>query len=74
MAESLAHKFGQIVGDLLEIAIQPRLEKFAKKNKLFLAKRETEKCEPAKKFRGRTARETNMISTLCLNVAGQKMK
>ncbi len=36
MAESLSHKFGQIIGDLLELAIYPHLEKFAKKNKLFL--------------------------------------
>lgn len=33
MAESHSHKFGQIIGDLLEIAIRPHLEKFAKKNK-----------------------------------------
>lgn len=39
MAESLSHKFGQIIGDLLELAIKPNLEKFAKKHKLFLDKK-----------------------------------
>ena len=39
MAESLSHKFGQIIGELLEIALQPNLEKFAKKHKLFLDKK-----------------------------------
>ncbi len=39
MAESLSHKFGQIVGDLLELAIEPHLRKFAKQNKLFLDKK-----------------------------------
>ncbi len=39
MAESLSHKFGQIIGDLLELAIKPNLEKFAKKHTLFLDKK-----------------------------------
>lgn len=39
MAESLAHKFGQIIGDLLELGLQPRLEQFAKKNHLYLDKK-----------------------------------
>ncbi|OGU80234.1 MAG: hypothetical protein A2W11_07465 [Ignavibacteria bacterium RBG_16_35_7] len=39
MAESLSHKFGQIIGDLLELAIEPHLRKFAKQNKLFLDKK-----------------------------------
>jgi hypothetical protein len=39
MAHSYSHKFGQIIGDLLELAIQPHLEKFAKKNKLYLDKK-----------------------------------
>ena len=39
MAESLSHKFGQIIGDLLELAIEPHLKKFAVKNKLFLDKK-----------------------------------
>jgi len=39
MAESLAHKFGQIIGELLEIGLQPHLEQFAKDNNLFLDKK-----------------------------------
>ena len=39
MAKSLSHKFGQIIGDLLELAMQPNLEKFAKKHKLYLDKK-----------------------------------
>lgn len=39
MAKSLAHKFGQIIGDLLELTIQPSLEEFATDNKLYLDKK-----------------------------------
>jgi len=39
MAESLSHKFGQIIGDLLELTVEPHLQKFAKQNKLFLDKK-----------------------------------
>lgn len=49
MAESLSHKFGQIIGDLLELAVQPHLEKFARKNKLFLDKRGERKARTGKK-------------------------
>jgi small nuclear ribonucleoprotein (snRNP)-like protein len=36
MAESYSHKFGQIIGDLLEVAIKPFLDDFAQRNRLFL--------------------------------------
>lgn len=36
MAESYAHKFGQIIGDLLEVAIKPFLDEFAQRHHLFL--------------------------------------
>jgi hypothetical protein len=49
MAQSLAHKFGQIIGELLELAIQPDLEKFAKENKLFLDKAGVRKARPGNK-------------------------
>ncbi len=49
MAESLSHKFGQIIGDLLELAIEPYLQKFAKKNKLFLDKKGVRKARSGKK-------------------------
>lgn len=49
MAESLSHKFGQIIGELLELAIEPHLQKFAKKNKLFLDKKGERKARSGKK-------------------------
>jgi hypothetical protein len=36
MAESLSHKFGQIVGHVLEAAIEPELRVFANKHALYL--------------------------------------
>jgi len=39
MAISLAHKFGQIIGELLELALEPHLRKFAKEHKLHLDKK-----------------------------------
>ena len=50
MAESLSHKFGQIIGDLLELAILPYLENFATKNKLFLDKKGTRITRKGKKL------------------------
>lgn len=50
MAESLSHKFGQIIGDLLELAIEPHLEKFARKHKLFLDKEGERKARRGKKL------------------------
>ncbi len=50
MAESLSHKFGQIIGDLLELTIQPSLEKFAKSNKLYLDKKGTRATRTGRKL------------------------
>ena len=36
MATSYSHKFGQIIGDLLEVAIKPFLQEFAEQHSLFL--------------------------------------
>jgi len=36
MAESPAHKFGQIIGNVLEDAIEPRLRQFAEQHNLYL--------------------------------------
>lgn len=49
MAESLSHKFGQIIGDLIELAIQPRLEKFFRKHELFLDTKGLRKARTGKK-------------------------
>lgn len=49
MAESLSHKFGQIIGDLLELALEPHLQKFAQKHKLYLDKKGERKARTGKK-------------------------
>lgn len=49
MAESLSHKFGQIIGDLLELALEPNLQKFARKHKLYLDKKGERKARSGKK-------------------------
>lgn len=49
MAESLSHKFGQIIGDLLELALEPHLQKFAQKHKLYLDKKGVRKARSGKK-------------------------
>ncbi|MFV0378845.1 MAG: hypothetical protein ACK5JD_16265 [Mangrovibacterium sp.] len=49
MAESPAHKFGQIIGDLLELALEPHLQKFARKHKLYLDKKGERKARSGKK-------------------------
>jgi hypothetical protein len=36
MATSYSHKFGQMIGDILEVAVEPYLEEFANKHGLFL--------------------------------------
>jgi hypothetical protein len=40
MANSFSHKLGQIIGDTLEIAIEPFLREFATENHLYLDKKE----------------------------------
>ena len=49
MAESLSHKFGQIIGDLLELALEPHLKKFARKHKLYLDSKGERKGRSGKK-------------------------
>ncbi len=49
MARSPAHRFGQIVGDVLEDAIQPLLERFARQHGLYLDRKGVRPCRPGKK-------------------------
>jgi hypothetical protein len=49
MAESFSHKFGQIIGNLLELALQPELKKFAKKHKLYFDKQGIRKARSGQK-------------------------
>jgi len=57
MAESLSHKFGQIIGDLLELALEPHLQKFASKHKLYLDKKGVRKARSGKKVTWTDTRE-----------------
>ena len=49
MAESPAHRFGQIVGEVLEAAIAPLLAEFAGKHGLYLDKQGERVCRPGKR-------------------------
>jgi len=49
MAESLAHTFGQIIGNVLEDAIEPALGKFADEHSLYLDKKGPRKAREGKK-------------------------
>ncbi len=49
MAESPAHQFGQIVGDLLEAALFPILQEFAAQHGLFLDRKGLRGCRSGKK-------------------------
>lgn len=49
MAISHSHKFGQIIGDLLELAITPHLENFVKDKNLFLDKKGVRTARKGKK-------------------------
>lgn len=49
MAESPAHRFGQIVGEVLEAAVTPFLTKFAEKHGLYLDKQGERPCRPGKR-------------------------
>ncbi len=50
MAESSSHKFGQIIGDLLEAALEPHLQKFSKSKKLYLDKKGVRLARKGKKL------------------------
>jgi hypothetical protein len=49
MAESLSHKFGQIIGDLLEFALKSVLQEFAEKHELYLDKKGDREARTGKK-------------------------
>jgi hypothetical protein len=49
VAESPAHRFGQIIGEVLEAAIAPLLEEFAEKHGLYLDKQGERPCRPGKR-------------------------
>ena len=49
MAESLAHRFGQIIGEVLEAAVIPRLTAFAKTHDLYLDMKGPRPCRKGRK-------------------------
>jgi hypothetical protein len=49
MAQSSAHQFGQIIGDMLEAALLPILQKFADENDLLLDRKGERPCRQGKK-------------------------
>lgn len=51
MAQSPAHRFGQIIGEVLEAAFLPLLEKFAKEHQLYLDRKGQRPCRSGKKCR-----------------------
>lgn len=51
MAESLAHTFGQIVGNVLEGAVEPALRKFAADHRLYLDKKGPREAREGKKVK-----------------------
>lgn len=49
MAESPAHRFGQIIGEVLEASISPLLAEFADKHGLYFDKQGERPCRPGRK-------------------------
>jgi len=49
MAQSPAHRFGQIIGEILEAGVIPVLEAFARDHKLYLDQKGPRPCRPVKK-------------------------
>lgn len=49
MAQSPAHQFGQIIGDVLEAAVQPLLQAFARKHHLYLDRKGPRTCRAGQK-------------------------
>ena len=74
MAESLSHKFGQIIGDLLELALEPHLQKFARKHKLYLDKKGVRKARSGKKVIWTDTRENKHDLDFVLERGGTENK
>jgi len=50
MAESPAHRFGQVIGELLEAVVLPQLDAFCKNQGLYLDhQKRPDQLEPARK-------------------------
>lgn len=74
MAVSLSHKFGQIIGELLELAIEPHLVQFAKKHKLFLDKKGYREARSGKKVSWTDNKSNKHDLDFVLERGGTKIK
>jgi hypothetical protein len=74
MAESLSHKFGQLIGDLLELALEPHLQKFARKHKLYLDKKGIRKARSGKKVSWTDSKENRHDLDFVLERGGTENK
>lgn len=74
MATSYAHKFGQIIGDLLERAVEPHLAAFAVKHDLFLDKKGVRKSRSGKKLTWIDIRENKHDLDFVLEKGGTEEK
>ncbi|MDI1234154.1 MAG: DNA methylase [bacterium] len=74
MAESLSHKFGQLIGDLLELALEPHLLKFARKHKLYLDKKGVRKARSGKKVTWTDSKENKHDLDFVLERGGTENK
>lgn len=62
MAESPAHKFGQQIGEILELVVRPQLEEFCLRNGLYLDHQKRErKARSGKRYPGLIFTEIRMI-------------
>lgn len=74
MAESLSHKFGQLIGELLELALEPHLQKFARKHKLYLDKKGARKARSGKKVTWTDSKENKHDLDFVLERCGTENK
>lgn len=74
MAISPAHKLGQIIGDVLEVAIEPILKKFAEKHNLFLDKKGSRKARPGLKVTWTDSRKNSHDLDFVLERGGTEEK
>lgn len=74
MAESLSHKFGQLIGELLELALEPHLQKFSKKHKLYLDKKGVRKARSGKKVTWTDSKENKHDLDFVLERGGTENK
>ncbi len=74
MGKSFSHKFGQTIGELLELALLPHFEKFSRKHKLFLDKKGSRKARPGKKVTWKDAKGNKHDLDLVLERGGKESK